>query len=204
LAIDLSEAPDHRQEDSMATIANRNGVDVERLVATVGAVQADGNVAKFTFRARSTWETGGRNKGEIREFEHAGATTPERPQAFELIGDEPPVLLGTNAGPNAVELVLQALAFCYAVGYAYNAAAKGIEIEELRYEVEGDLDLHRFLGLGGPRAGFSAIRAKSWVRSSNATAAQLEELCQYVQDTSPVRDILAAAVPVTTDLVVLD
>jgi uncharacterized OsmC-like protein len=204
LAIDLSEAPDHRQEDSMATIANRNGVDVERLVATVGAVQADDNVAKFTFRARSTWETGGRNKGEIREFEHAGATTTERPQAFELIADEPPVLLGTNAGPNAVELVLQALAFCYAVGYAYNAAAKGIEIEELRYEVEGDLDLHRFLGLGGPRAGFSAIRAKSWVRSSNATAAQLEELCQYVQDTSPVRDILAAAVPVTTDLVVLD
>jgi uncharacterized OsmC-like protein len=188
----------------MATIANRNGVDVEHLVATVGAVQADANVAKFTFRARSSWESGGRNKGEIREFEHAGATTTERPKAFELIGDEPPVLLGTNGGPNAVELVLQALAFCYAVGYAYNAAAKGIEIEELRYEVEGDLDLHRFLGLGGPRAGFSAIRAKSWVRSSNATAAQLEELCQYVQDTSPVRDILAAAVPVTTDLVVLD
>jgi len=187
----------------MATIANRNGVDVERLVATIGAVQADPNVAKFTFRARSSWESGGRNRGEIREFEHAGATTTERPRAFELIGDEPPVLLGTNAGPNAVELVLQALAFCYAVGYAYNAAAKGIEIEELRYEVEGDLDLHRFLGLGGPRAGFSAIRAKSWVRASNATATQLEELCQYVQDTSPVRDILAAPVPVTTDLVVL-
>ena len=188
----------------MATLTNRNGVDVDRLVATVGAVQADPNVAKFTFRARSSWQSGGRNKGEIREFEHAGATTTERPQAFELIGDEPPVLLGTNAGPNAVELVLQALAFCYAVGYAYNAAAKGIEIEELRYEVEGDLDLHRFLGLGGPRAGFSAIRAKSWVRSPNATAAQLEELCRYVQDTSPVRDILADPVPVTTDLVVLD
>ena len=188
----------------MATITNRNGVDVDRLVATIGAVQADANVAKFTFRARSSWESGGRNKGEIREFEHAGATNMERPQAFQLVGDEPPILLGTNAGPNAVELVLQALAFCYAVGYAYNAAAKGIEIEELRYEVEGDLDLHRFLGLGGPRAGFSAIRARSWVRSPNATKAQLEELCQYVQDTSPVRDILADPVTVTTDLVVLD
>jgi len=187
----------------MATITIRNGVDVDRLVATVGAVQGDPNIAKFTFRARSSWDTGGRNKGEIREFEHAGATTTERPKAFELIGDEPPVLLGTNEGPNAVELVLQALAFCYAVGFAYNAAAKGIEIEELRYEIEGDLDLHRFLGLGGPRAGFSEIRAKSWVRSSNATAEQLEELCQYVQDTSPVRDILADSVPVTTDLVVL-
>ena len=187
----------------MATITNRNGVDVDRLVATVGAVQGDATLAKFTFRARSSWETGGRNRGQIREFEHAGATTTERPTAFELTGDEPPVLLGTNAGPNAVELVLQALAFCYAVGYAYNAAANGIELEELRYEVEGDLDLRRFLGLGGPRAGFSAIRTKSWVRSPNASPEQLEALCQYVQDTSPVRDILANPVPVTTDLVVL-
>ena len=79
-----------------------------------------------------------------------------------------------------------------------------MEIEELRYEVEGDLDLHRFLGLGGPRAGFSTIRAKGWVRSSNASAEQLQELCQYVQDTSPVRDILANPVPVSTELIVLD
>ena len=51
----------------MATMTNRNGVDVDRLVATVGAVQADPNAAKFTFRARSSWESGGRNKGEIRD-----------------------------------------------------------------------------------------------------------------------------------------
>lgn len=188
----------------MATATLRNGVDVDRLVATVGAVQGDPNVAKFTFRARSTWETGGRNQGEIREFEHAGAPTTERPEAFRLTGDEPPVLLGTNAGPNAVELILQALAFCYAVGYVYNAAAKGIEIEELRYEVEGDLDLHRFLGLGGPRAGFSEIRARSWVRSPNATSEQLEELCRYVQDTSPVKDILVNPVPVKTSLIAIE
>jgi uncharacterized OsmC-like protein len=187
----------------MATVTLRNGVDVDRLVATIGAVQDNAEVGKFTFRARSAWETGARNRGDIRGFEHAGATTTERPQAFELVGDEPPVLLGSNTGPNAVELVLQALAFCYAVGYVYNASAKGIEIEELRYEIEGDLDLHRFLGLGGPRAGYSEIRAKSWVRSPNATQEQLEELCQYVQETSPVRDILANPVPVKTELVVM-
>lgn len=187
----------------MATITMRNGVDVNRLVATIGAVQGDPNVAKFTFRARSSWEQGGRNVGEIREFEHMGRPTTERPEAFTLVGDEPPVLLGSNSGPNAVELVLQALAFCYGVGFVYNAAARGIDIQELRYEVEGDLDLHRFLGLGGPRAGFGEIRARAWVRSPNATTEQLEELCQYVQDTSPVRDILANPVPVTTDLEVL-
>jgi uncharacterized OsmC-like protein len=188
----------------MATTTTRNGVDVDRLIATVGAVQSDPNIAAFTFRARSSWASGGRNKGEIQEFEHAGATNADRSQAFELIGDEPPVLLGTNAGPNAVELVLQALAFCYGVGFVYNAAAKGIDIDELRYEVEGDLDLHRFLGLGGARAGFSAIRAKSWVRSRNATKAELDALWQYVQDTSPVRDILANPVTVTTHLTILD
>ena len=188
----------------MATMTVRNGVDVDQLVATIGAVRDHEEVGKLTFRAKSTWEAGGRNRGEIQGFDHAGTPTTERPTPFELIGDEPPVLLGTNTGPNAVELVLQALGFCYAVGYVYNAAARGIEIEELRNEIEGDIDLHRFLGLDGPRAGFSEIRARSWVRSSNASVEQLEELCQYVQDTSPVRDILAAPVPVTTDLVVLD
>ncbi len=56
----------------MATITMRNGVDVDRLVATIGAVQDNAEIGKFTFHARSKWQTGGRNSGEIREFEHAG------------------------------------------------------------------------------------------------------------------------------------
>jgi uncharacterized OsmC-like protein len=110
------------------------------------------------------------------------------------------VLLGRNRGPNAVELLLQALGFCYAVGYVANAAARGIELTAMEYELEGDLDVRSFLGLAGPRAGFTEIRAKGWVSSPNATKEQLVELCQYVQDTSPVRDSLANPIPVTTTL----
>ncbi len=186
----------------MATITARNGVNVDQLVATIGAIQQDPNVGAFTFKASSTWRSGAHNDGEIKDFVHAGQPAV-RPDAFRLTGDEPAVLLGSNEGPNAVELLLQALGFCYAVGYVYNAAARAIEISELRYEIEGDLDLRTFVGLEGPRAGFTAIRAKSWVKSPNATTKQLEELCQYVQDTSPVRDCLANPIPVTTDLVVL-
>ena len=187
----------------MATITARNGVNVEQLIATIGAVQQDPNLGAFTFKASSTWRSGARNDGAIKDFSQAGRPVV-RPEEFRLIGDEPAVLLGSNEGPNAVELLLQALGFCYAVGYVYNAAARGIDVTELRYEVEGDLDLRTFVGLDGPRAGFSAIRATGWVKSPNATAEQLEELCQYVQDTSPVRDCLANAIPVTTDLVILD
>jgi hypothetical protein len=42
-------------------------------------------------------------------------------------GDTPPVLLGTNAGPNAVEAVLHVLASCLSVGFICSAAAQGIE-----------------------------------------------------------------------------
>ena len=37
----------------MATTTTRNGVDVDRLVATIGAIQADSSVATFTFRPRA-------------------------------------------------------------------------------------------------------------------------------------------------------
>ncbi len=187
----------------MATVTVRNGINVDQLVATIGAIKEQPSISTFTFKATSSWEDGTLNRGEIGSFIHNGEPV-ERPQPFRLVGDEPPVLLGSNGGPNAVELVLAALGFCYGVGYVANAAARGIELSELRYEVEGDIDVQNFLGMTREtRPGFSAIRARAWVRSPNATPEQLEELCQYVQDTSPVRDIIANAVPVSTDLEVL-
>lgn len=187
----------------MATVTVRNGIDVDQLVATIGAIKEQPSISTFTFKATTTWKEGTLNEAQIGDFVHDGQPV-ERPQPFRLTGDEPPVLLGANRGPNAVELVLAALGFCYGVGFVANAAARGIELSELRYEVEGDIDVQNFLGMTKEtRPGFSAIRARSWVRSPNASQAQLDELCRYVQDTSPVRDIIANAVPVDTTLEVL-
>lgn len=187
----------------MSTTVSMNGVDVEQLLQTIDAIKAEPGAAAFTFRATSTWKSGTYNVGRIGGFVHAGAPDESRAAPFVLDGDEPPVLLGQNRGPNAVELLLQALGFCYAVGFVANAAARGIEITRMDYEIEGDLDVRPFLGLEGPRAGFTAIRAKGIASSPNATDEQLQELCRYVQETSPVRDCLANAVPVTTSLEVV-
>jgi uncharacterized OsmC-like protein len=187
----------------MATVIVRNGIDVDQLVATIGAIKEQPSISTFTFKATTAWKDGTLNQAEIGDFVHDGQRV-ERPEPFRLTGDEPPVLLGANRGPNAVELVLAALGFCYGVGYVANAAARGIELSELRYEIEGDIDVQNFLGLTQEiRPGFSAIRARAWVRSPNASPDQLEELCDYVQATSPVRDILANPVPVETSLDVL-
>ncbi|WP_153398693.1 OsmC family protein [Ornithinicoccus halotolerans] len=188
--------------DTTTTV--RNGIDVSALLETIAACEQDPAVGTFTFRASSRWQDGTHNVGAIASFSHAGQEDQSRTGAFELDGDEPPVLLGSNRGPNAVELLLQALAFCYAVGYVANAAARGIEITRMDYEIEGDLDVRRFLGLPGQRPGFTTIRATGRVASPNATREQLTELCQYVQDTSPVRDSLANAVAVETTLEVLE
>lgn len=184
----------------MATTTVRNGIDVDQLLTTIQATQDDPEVGTFTFRASSSWQDGTHSIGRIEAFTHAGATDDTRRDAFTLHGDEPPVLLGRNRGPNAVELVLQALAFCYAVGYVANAAAQGVRIDRMDYDVEGDLDVRPFLGQDGPRPGFTQIRVIGTVSSPDASDEQLRELCRYVQDTSPVRDVLANPVPVLTTL----
>lgn len=188
----------------MATVTVRNGINVDQLVSTIAAIQDDPKLATMTFQAATKWQEGTHSKAKIGRFTHAGKQDESRtPSQFVLEGDEPPVLLGSNTGPNAVELCLAALGFCYTVGYVANAAARGIELSEMSYEVEGDIDLHAFLGLGKRRPGFTEIRCRGRVQSSNATREQLEELCQYVQDTSPVRDVLANPVPVNTTLEVI-
>lgn len=108
-----------------------NGVDVGKLLATVAAIKAQPGLADFKFRAETDWKDGGHSRIRIQRFYGAGSEDTSRSEPFVLEGDEPPVLLGGNAGPNAAEIVLAGLASCLAVGFAYNAAAQGIRIEEL-------------------------------------------------------------------------
>lgn len=177
-----------------------NGVNVEQLVGTVKAIKDNPDLARFQFRATNQWIDGGHSRTTIQTFYGAGAEDRSREQPFVLEGDEPPVLLGGNAGPNAVEAVLHALASCLSVGVIYNAAAQGIQIEELAFAVEGDLDLHAFLGLSeAVRPGYEHIRLTCRIKS-DAPREKVAALWAYVQRTSPVLDIIRNPVPVTLTL----
>ena len=109
-----------------------------------------------------------------------------------LDNDEPPVLLGADAGANPVEYVLHALAGCLTTTMVYHAAARGIDIGAVESELEGDLDLRGFLGLSDEvRKGYREIRVTLRVQSA-ADAGILKNLAQY----SPVYDIVSRSVPV--------
>src|SRR3989337_222313 len=164
-----------------------NGVNTDQLVGTINAIKDKPDIAKFKFRATNQWVNGGHSRTTIQTFYGAGQEDTSRSKPFVLEGDEPPVLLGENHGANAVEAVLHALASCLSVGFAYNAAAQGIKVEELEFSLEGNIDLHGFLGLS------DSVRA-------DAPKEKLMELWEYVQKTSPVLDIIRNPVPVSPKL----
>lgn len=173
-----------------------NGVDVTALGETVAAVQGQPEIAKFQFRAKNRWLGGGHNRSEIKSFYGACQEDDTRTEPFVLDNAEPPVLLGEDQGANPVEYVLHALAGCMTTTMVYHAAARGINIEAVETELEGDLDLHGFLRLDeNVRNGYQNVRVNFKIKS-DATPEQLAELARI----SPVFDIVTNPVPVEVNI----
>jgi uncharacterized OsmC-like protein len=113
------------------------------------------------------------------------------------LSDEPAGLGGKDAAPNPVEQLLGALGNCLAVGYAANATLAGIELKDLRIELEGDLDLRAFLGLVEGHAGYEHIRAEVHLES-DADDDAIEKLHRKVLGSSPVGHTLST--PISLDV----
>jgi uncharacterized OsmC-like protein len=176
-----------------------NGVDLDRLSATIEHVTAEPALARFQFRARNHWDDGGYSRTTIQGFYGAGHEDTTRTEAFTVDTDEPPVLLGENRAPNTVEYVLHALAACLSGTIVYHAAARGIALDGLETTIHGDLDVQGFLGLdSNVRPGYEQIRVALKI-SGDFDDDQLAELANLTRY-SPVRDIVTNPVPVAIDV----
>lgn len=176
-----------------------NGVDVEQLGQAVEAITDESTIGEFSFRAETEWIDGLQCVTSIDDFDQAGERI--HTQEFSIEGDEPEQILGERTAPNAVELLLAALGSCLSVGYAANAAAMGIELDELRFEMEGDVDLRGFLGISEDvRAGYNTVTCTVYI-DADATDEELAELRERVETTSPLMDNITNAVPLETNLV---
>ena len=180
-------------------MAVRNGVDVDALGQAVDAITDNPEAGRFTFRAATEWRDGLRCATWINDFDQAGERIATR--EFEIAGDEPEQILGERTAPNAVELVLAALGSCLSVGYAANAAAMDVRLDDLRFEMEGDVDLRGFLGISEDvRPGYDAITCTAYVES-DASEKELAELRERVERTSPLMDNITNGVRLETDVV---
>lgn len=174
----------------------RNGVDTPTLFATLDAVRANPELAKFQFRATNRWVSGTHNRSTIRGFYGAGSEDASRTEDFSYDADHPAVLVGGNNGPTPVEFLLHALAACLTAGLANIAAARGITLTSVESTVEGDIDLLGILGLSDQvRNGYQGIRVNFTI-SGDAPADVLEGLVEQSRRRSAVYDVVTTGVPV--------
>jgi len=169
----------NRREQTGTDSASVNGIDMDTLQGTVQAIQQDPELGSCRFRARNTWLGGNHNCSTITGFYGAGQEIAHK-QSFELHADEPPILAGSDDGANPVEHLLNALAACVTTSMVAHAAVRGIHIEELESELEGDIDLRGFLGLSDdvPK-GYTDIRVKFKVRADVDNMERLKRLTSY-------------------------
>jgi uncharacterized OsmC-like protein len=184
----------------MTTTENtmRNGVDTATLFATIDAVKGDNEIAEFRFRVTNTWVSGTHSRSTVDGFFGAKQEMAHR-QPYVVDADHPAVLVGADNGATPVEHLLHALAGCLTAGIANVAAARGVNLTEVRSTIEGDIDLMGILGLSKDvRNGFQQVRV-----SFTLAGDEPEKLRQVVEQSrrrSAVYDMLTNGVPVSIEV----
>lgn len=176
-----------------------NGIDVEALKNVVEQVTEEPAKGMTSWRVATTWRGGTRSDTQVNDFSISGQKVE---RDFNIKIDEPLELLGTNQFANPQEYLLAALNACMIVGYAAACSVEGIEIESLRIETSGDIDLRGFLGIDpNIKNGYDEIQYTVFIKGS-ATPEQFNKVHEAVIATSPNRFNMASPINLDTKLIV--
>jgi uncharacterized OsmC-like protein len=110
--------------------------------------------------------------------------------------DEPAVLGGADKAANPVEYALASLGSCQAITYRVWAAQLGVKLDEVKVDIDGDIDLRGFFGIDERvRPGFNAVRIRVTLAGPESEA-RYQELAKAVDAHCPVLDLFRNPVPV--------
>lgn len=159
-----------------------NGINVDDLHALIEDVRGDPAKGKTNWRVTTTWQGQARSRAEIESFEIGGEKVPRR---FSIDIDEPLQLGGSNGFANPQEHLIAALNACMTVGYVAQCAVRGITLERLAIETDGEIDLRGFLGIDpAVPQGYESLNYTVRIKG-NGTREQFAEIHQAVMATSP-------------------
>ncbi len=176
-----------------------NGIDTDAVRQLVGAVSEDPGNGMTSWRVATHWKGGTRSDTKVSSYA-IGGTEVEKDWTIPI--DEPLELGGTNRFANPQEYLLAAFNACQMVGYVALAALEGIELEDVRIETHGDIDLRGFLGLDPDVApGYESLSYTVYLKG-NGTPEQLRKIHEAVMATSPNRYNLGSAIKLNSNLVV--
>ena len=176
-----------------------NGVNTPTLLATIGAVRDQPDLAKFKFRALNTWVNGTHSQSSMSGFSGAGGEHQHKTVTM-ADSDHPAVLCGADEGPTPAEWLLHALASCIMAGIGNIASVRGVTLHSVEVSIEGDIDLRGILGLSDEvRNGYQGMRL-SFVIKGDAPPEKLAQIVEQARARSAVFDVVTNGVPVTINV----
>jgi uncharacterized OsmC-like protein len=159
-----------------------NGINVDDLFALIDEVKREPAKGKTNWHVTTTWQGQARSRAEIQSYEIGGEAVP---RLFSIDIDEPRELGGSNRFANPQEHLIAALNACMTVGYVAQCAVRGITLESLAIETDGEIDLRGFLGIDPVvPSGYENLNYTVRIKG-NGTKEQFAEIHQVVMATSP-------------------
>ena len=111
-----------------------NGINFAAVQETIKAIKENPENKMRNWKAEIDWKGGVKNKIKIRDF-------------APYYTDEPEALGGTDEAPNPVEQLIGAALGCFTITFVVMASQEGITLEDVKAEIEADLNAAVFLGL---------------------------------------------------------
>jgi uncharacterized OsmC-like protein len=174
---------------SVANAPVDNGVNVEALLGVRAALADTPDIARFQWRATTSWMRGTHSQSSIETFYGFGEEQQHR-TTFTYDADHPLQFASEDNGVTPVEYVLVALGSCLTAGIAAVAQQRQIQLRSVQATIEAEMDLHGILGADPEiRNGFSGIRV-SYDIDADAEQKDIEALVAQSQKRSAVYDII--------------
>ena len=175
-----------------------NGIDTDAVKELIGRVANNSEEGLTSWKVTTSWKGGARTETHVDGY-HIGGKHIKKD--FTITTDEPLELGGTNENANPQETLMAALNACMTVGYVVGCAMEGIELEELRIETKGDIDLRGFFGLNRDiKPGYDEIHYTVHIKG-NGTKEQFRKIHETVIATSPNYFNVSNPIRLTSDLV---
>jgi uncharacterized OsmC-like protein len=159
-----------------------NGINVADVANLIETVKRDAKKGKTSWRVKTAWQGQTWTRTQVEGFGMGGEQVPRQ---FSIDIDEPCELGGSNLCANPQEHLLAALNACMTVGYVAQCALRGISLEKLEIETQGEIDLRGFLGLDpAVPPGYDNLSYVVRIKGSG-TKEQFAEIHKAVMATSP-------------------
>jgi uncharacterized OsmC-like protein len=167
-----------------------NGVNAQILNTVFESMRNQPEVAKVTFSVKSEWNGGFSVTSASKGFRMGGQNI-ERNTEYKAQYDYPNQLSGKGRGPTVCESCMGALAACLTQTIVAHATSRGVQIDSIKINVEGDVDMRGWTGLSNDvRPGAQQFRVNMNIKSNNASKEEINELYEIGRRFPPAFDTL--------------